>query len=102
MSGPRDDARPVFMIGIAAEMAGPSANRAEVEQIRAQLGLNQPPLERMASWYGGLLRGDLGKSILLNHSVGSAILERLPVTLSLAGIALLVVAAIVGLLVWIF
>ncbi len=80
---------------IAAEMAGPSANRAEVEQIRAQLGLNQPPLERMASWYGGLLRGDLGKSILLNQSVGSAILERLPVTLSLAGIALLV-AGLVG------
>ena len=80
---------------IAAEMAGPSANRAEVEQIRTQLGLNQPPLERMASWYGGLLRGDLGKSILLNQSVGSAILERLPVTLSLAGIALLV-AALVG------
>ena len=80
---------------IAAEMAGPSANRAEVEQIRTQLGLNQPPLERMASWYAGLLRGDLGRSILLNQSVGSAILERLPVTLSLAGIALLV-AALVG------
>jgi peptide/nickel transport system permease protein len=80
---------------IAAEMAGPSANRAEVEQIRTQLGLNQPPLERMLHWYGGLLQGDLGKSILLNQSVGSAILERLPVTLSLAGIALLL-AALVG------
>ena len=80
---------------IAAEMAGPSANRVEVEQIRAQLGLNQPPLERMLHWYGGLVQGDLGKSILLNQSVGSAILERLPVTLSLAGIALLM-AALVG------
>lgn len=80
---------------IAAEMAGPSANRVEVEQIRAQLGLNQPPLERMLAWYAGLAQGDLGRSILLNQSVGSAILERLPVTLSLAGIALLV-AALVG------
>ena len=80
---------------IAAEMAGPSANRAEVEQIRTQLGLNQPPLERMLAWYAGLAQGDLGRSILLNQSVGSAILERLPVTLSLAGIALLV-AALVG------
>ena len=80
---------------IAAEMAGQMASREEVENIRSQLGLNQPPLERMLSWYAGLLQGDLGRSILLNQSVGSAILERLPVTLSLAGIALLV-AALVG------
>jgi peptide/nickel transport system permease protein len=80
---------------IAAEMAGQMASREEVEQLRAQLGLNQPPLERMLSWYAGLLQGDLGRSILLNQGVGSAILERLPVTLSLAGIALLL-AALVG------
>ncbi len=80
---------------IAAEMAGQMASREEVDQLRAQLGLNRPPLERMVAWYGGVLQGDLGRSILLNQSVGSAILERLPVTLSLAGIALLV-AALVG------
>ena len=80
---------------IAAEMAGQSASREEVEQIRERLGLNQPPLERMANWYAGLAQGDLGRSILLNQSVGSAIVERLPVTLSLAGIALLI-AGLVG------
>ena len=42
----------------------------------------------MVEWYGRILRGDLGQSILLNRSVTAAILERLPVTLSLAGIAL--------------
>jgi len=66
-----------------------------VEEIRTRLGLNQPPLERMAHYYAGLARGDLGHSILLNQSVGSAILERLPVTLSLAGIAL-AVAGLIG------
>ena len=80
---------------IAAEMAGQSATREEVEQIRERLGLNQPPLERMANWYAGLAQGALGRSILLNQSVGSAIVERLPVTLSLAGIALLI-AGLVG------
>ncbi len=80
---------------IAAEMAGQSATREEVEQIRERLGLNKPPLERMASWYAGLAQGDLGRSILLNQSVGSAIVERLPVTLSLAGIALLI-AGLIG------
>jgi peptide/nickel transport system permease protein len=80
---------------IAAEMAGQSASSEEVEALRARLGLNKPPLERMASYYAGLVQGDLGRSILLNQSVGSAILERLPVTLSLAGISLLV-GALVG------
>jgi peptide/nickel transport system permease protein len=80
---------------IAAEMAGQSASREEVARIRTQLGLDRPPLERMASWYGGLLRGDLGRSVLLNQDVGAAILERLPVTLSLAGLGL-AVAGLVG------
>ena len=75
---------------IAAEMAGQSATAQEVEALRERLGLNKPPLERMAGYYAGLAQGDLGRSILLNQSVGSAILERLPVTLSLAGISLLV------------
>jgi peptide/nickel transport system permease protein len=42
----------------------------------------------MVSWYGGLARGDLGRSVLLNQGVGQAIVERLPVTLSLAGLGL--------------
>jgi len=75
---------------IASEMAGPTATASDVARVRAELGLNQPPLVRMAQWYGGVIRGDLGRSILLNQSVGAAVLERLPVTLSLTfmGLAL--------------
>jgi peptide/nickel transport system permease protein len=51
----------------------------------------------MLDWYGRILHGDLGHSILLNRSVTAAILERLPVTLSLAGIAL-VLALMIGVL----
>lgn len=69
---------------IAAELAGPSATAADLARIRANLGLDQPLLGRMLQWYVGLLQGDLGRSVLLNQSVGQAILERLPVTLSLA------------------
>ena len=39
----------------------------------------------MIAWYGRILHGDLGQSILLNRSVTAAIVERLPVTLSLTG-----------------
>ena len=48
---------------------------------RMALGLDQPPLVRMAQWYGGVARGELGRSILLNPGVGQAVLERPPVTL---------------------
>ena len=72
-----------------------SATPEEVARLRARLGLDKPLPLQMADWYGRILRGDLGQSILLNRSVTAAILERLPVTLSLAAIAL-VAAVLVG------
>ena len=57
-----------------------------------------PPIwQRALAWYGDLFRGDLGYSYLLNRPVTEAVLERLPVTLSLAALAL-VFATIIGLL----
>ena len=44
----------------------------------------------MLDWYARIIQGDLGHSILLNRSVTAAIIERLPVTLSLAGLALVI------------
>jgi peptide/nickel transport system permease protein len=82
---------------VASEIAGPDATPAELEQIRADLGLDRPLLERALVWYGRLLQGDLGQSYLLHRSVVDAVLERLPVTLSLACIAL-VVTVVVGML----
>ncbi len=80
---------------IASEMAGPTATAADVQRVRVELGLDQPPLARMVQWYGGVARGDLGRSILLNQSVGAAVLERLPVTLSLTFMAL-ALACLIG------
>jgi peptide/nickel transport system permease protein len=72
----------------AAEIAGPGATAEEVARIRQSLGLDQHVGVQMLAYYGRLLRGDLGQSILLNRSVMTAILERAPVTLSLTGLAL--------------
>jgi peptide/nickel transport system permease protein len=74
-----------------------SATPEQVERLRRELGLDQPVIVQMLDWYGRILHGDLGHSILLNRSVTAAILERLPVTLSLAGIAL-VLALMLGVL----
>jgi peptide/nickel transport system permease protein len=65
-----------------------SATPEQLQQIRHQLGLDQPFYEQMLSWYAHLLHGDLGNSIFLRRSVVAAIIERLPVTLSLTTIAL--------------
>ena len=72
-----------------------SATPEQVERLRANLGLDKSLPIQMIEWYGRILQGDLGQSILLNRSVAAAIVERLPVTLALAGIAL-VIAVLVG------
>jgi peptide/nickel transport system permease protein len=73
------------------------ATPEQIERIRRELGLDQPLWIQVVEWYGRILRGDLGRSILLNRGVAEAILERLPVTLSLTALAL-AVAILLGVL----
>ncbi|PWS38165.1 peptide ABC transporter [Falsiroseomonas bella] len=75
---------------VAVEMAGPTATAEELARLRERLGLTKPWHEQLIGWYGALLQGDLGESILLRQGVGAAIVERLPVTLSLTFTALLI------------
>ncbi|ODM45044.1 peptide ABC transporter [Cereibacter johrii] len=82
---------------VTAELAGAEATAEQRAVLRDQLGLNQPLYQQALRWYGNLLQGDLGHSYLLNMSVTDAVLERLPVTLSLAGLAL-VLAVVLGVL----
>ncbi|MBM3525722.1 MAG: ABC transporter permease [Alphaproteobacteria bacterium] len=78
----------------AAVMAGPQATKTEIEQVRAQLGLDEPFLLQLKRWYVGLAQGDLGRSILLGRTVAQAIAERLPVTIALALLAFALTIAI--------
>ena len=78
----------------AAAFVDPGASAEQLARLRHELGLDLPLGEQMLAWYGRLLHGDLGQSILLRRSVTDALLERLPVTLSLAGIALVFAVAI--------
>jgi peptide/nickel transport system permease protein len=73
----------------AAAIAGAGATNQEIAAIRIQLGLDKPFLEQLVTWYGGLIQGDLGRSILLNRPVWQAITERLPITLPLSLFALI-------------
>ncbi len=85
----------------AAEMAGPGASAQELARIRTQMGLDRPFIVQAYQWYGNLLHGDLGQSLLLNRSVTGAIWERLPVTGSLTLLAL-IMTVVSGLLAGVF
>ncbi|HEY0294848.1 MAG TPA: ABC transporter permease [Bordetella sp.] len=78
----------------AAELAGPGASTEELQRLRTELGLDKPVYIQAARWYGNVLHGDLGRSLLLNRGVTEAILERLPVTGSLTLLALFMTVAI--------
>lgn len=75
----------------AVSAAGPDATRERIEQVRAELGLNEPPLRQFIDYVGGLLTGDMGHSFSLNAPVSEVILSRLPFTAGLSLAALLVV-----------
>ncbi|MBM3362557.1 MAG: ABC transporter permease [Betaproteobacteria bacterium] len=68
----------------AAVIAGNSATGAEIEQIRAKLGLNESLPVQYGIWISKVLQGDLGHSYFLNKPVSDLILQRLEPTASLA------------------
>ena len=72
----------------AVAIAGSEATPEAIDRIRQQLGLDRPLLEQLLSWFNRLAHGDFGKSLILNQSVVSAVIERLPVTLSLSFLSL--------------
>lgn len=61
-----------------------------VEVLRRSLGLHLPIYHQYWNWFTDLLRGDLGQSIWTGRPVADEIMGRLPVTLELTGLSLLV------------
>jgi peptide/nickel transport system permease protein len=72
----------------AAAIAGIAATPSQIEQLRRDLGLDEPLLMQLLHYYQGLLQGDFGKSLLLGKGVLAATMERLPVTIGLSLYAL--------------
>ena len=72
----------------AAAIAGVSATPAQIEQLRRDLGLDQPVYLQLIDYYQGLAQGNLGRSLLLGTGVFAATMERLPVTIGLSLYAL--------------
>jgi peptide/nickel transport system permease protein len=72
----------------AVIIAGTDASPQAILRIRTQLGLDRPLLEQLGVWLLNLAQGNFGTSLALNQPVIAAVLDRLPVTLSLAMISM--------------
>jgi peptide/nickel transport system permease protein len=92
----------IFMVlhlspGDPAEiMLGSQATQADLERLRAELGLTEPLYVQYVHWLGLVVRGDLGRSIWMKRPVLPEVLGRFKATLVLTG-AGLALSTLVGL-----
>ncbi len=78
----------------AAYFAGGAATEEAIAQVRTQLGLDKPLLEQFFLYVGGLLRGDMGLSLTTGQPVLQELLTRLPASLEMVLLALVLSCAI--------
>ena len=80
----------------ALVIAGIDASQADIKAIRAKLGTDKPVTTQYVRWLWDVLRFDFGNSMISGQPVTGLILERFPLTLSLAllGIVISIIIAI--------
>jgi len=78
----------------AAYFAGPAADEASIAEIRESLGLDKPLLQQFFLYVGDLARGDLGQSLTTGQAVMADLAARLPASLELTLVALVLSCAI--------
>ncbi len=74
----------------ALALAGDDQDPRVIAEIRRQWNLDQPLPVQYGLWIADVLRGDLGQSMRLNTAVADLIVQKLPATLQLAVMALLI------------
>jgi peptide/nickel transport system permease protein len=78
----------------AMVLAGEERDPTVIAHIRQTMHLDEPFPVRYLFWVRGVLRGDLGESLRLQQPVRALIADKLPVTLELACIAIVIALAI--------
>jgi peptide/nickel transport system permease protein len=79
---------------LATAIAGPEANAAAIDEVRVQYGLNRPIAAQFFDWLWAAAHLDFGHSFFFQNTVMELIGERLPITLKLGGISLLLAVAV--------
>lgn len=75
---------------VAQLIAGTQSTPEQVAAIKDRLGLDQPLPVQYLDWIGGVLRGDLGSSLLTGSSVAGELAQKAQVTVPLGIMALLI------------
>jgi len=78
----------------AIAMAGEERDPQAIADIRAKYNLDKPIWVQYGLWIGGILQGDFGESIRIQLPVSQLLLEKLPVTIELAILSMLVALAV--------
>ncbi|MER8950008.1 ABC transporter permease [Mesorhizobium sp. M0809] len=73
----------------AAVLLGPRATPEMKAQLHEQMGLDKPFIVQIATFFGGLLHGDLGFDVFSQRPVAEIVLEQLPYTLELIMVSIL-------------
>lgn len=76
------------------ENTGGSASQEMIDAAREELGLDRPFLVQYFTWLGNLLRGDMGSSYVSNKPVFSTFVSKLPATLLLTLVSILLTVVI--------
>jgi peptide/nickel transport system permease protein len=76
-------------------LAGEERDEQVLEEIRKRYRLDQPLPVQYVFWLAGVLQGDFGESMRIQRPVAELVLEKLPVTLQLGGMAFLI-ACLIG------
>jgi peptide/nickel transport system permease protein len=79
----------------ATMLAGEDQDPQVIAYLRQKMHLDEPFPVRYGYWIAGVAHGDLGESLRIQEPVSRLILQKLPVTLELAGIAMLI-ALVIG------
>ena len=73
---------------------GAAVSQETLDAARAKLGLDQPFLVQYFSWLGNMITGDMGKSFVSGRDVFDTFLSKLPATLLLAAMSILLTVAV--------
>lgn len=83
---------------IARNILGDQATPEQLAVKEAELGLDQPIITRYFSWLTGALQGDLGASWFTSEPVASSLATRIPVTMTMVVVAMILIALIATLI----
>jgi peptide/nickel transport system permease protein len=79
---------------LAIYLSNPNVGPEDIERLRRALGLDRPLWQQYWSWLGAFVRGDWGYSFSDGRPVVSRVAERIPATIELVGVSIVVALAL--------